>query len=252
MGPVCYHPVMLTLHSAASRDCSGLARRDFIRAGVLGLGSLSLAHLLAAKAVGRAAGKSYVRDRSIVLLFLGGGGWFGVETLYRPFGPARDRLMARLSIGIAAGASLVFDIGVASGGVYFLVYLNVEYTYSHGNNDLRITLGIVIHGEVRVLSIITVSLTLMFEASYESGGRMTCRGMLRLKIKICWCFSITVKKSVTIVLAGKSAEGQDSRFTLPGTGRRADGGMAAIPKLRPTASESVRAAVRDYIHSFGD
>jgi len=192
------------------------------------------------------------RPFNLTILFLGGGGWFGVETLYRPFGPARDRLMARLSIGIAAGASLVFDIGVASGGVYFLVYLNVEYTYSHGNNDLRITLGIVIHGEVRVLSIITVSLTLMFEASYESGGRMTCRGMLRLKIKICWCFSITVKKSVTIVLAGKSAEGQDSRFTLPGTGRRADGGMAAIPKLRPTASESVRAAVRDYIHSFGD
>ncbi len=64
---------MLTLHSATSRDCSGLARRDFIRAGVLGLGSLPLAHLLAAKAAGRAAGKSYVRDRSIVLLFLGGG-----------------------------------------------------------------------------------------------------------------------------------------------------------------------------------
>jgi uncharacterized protein (DUF1501 family) len=64
---------MLTLRTTATRDCSGLARRDFIRAGALGLGGLTLAHLLAAKAAERTARKPYVRDRSIVLLFLGGG-----------------------------------------------------------------------------------------------------------------------------------------------------------------------------------
>src|SRR5262245_32183364 len=64
---------MLTLHTSSSRDCSGLTRRDFVRAGVLGLGGLSLAQLLAAKAAAKVAGKPYVRDRSIVLLFLGGG-----------------------------------------------------------------------------------------------------------------------------------------------------------------------------------
>ncbi len=64
---------MLTLHTSTSRDCSGLARRDFLRAGFLGIGGLSLAHLLAARAAAGAARKSYVRDRSIVLLFLGGG-----------------------------------------------------------------------------------------------------------------------------------------------------------------------------------
>jgi len=64
---------VLTLNTSATRDCSGLARRDFLRAGVLGLGGLSLAHLLAAKAAAKVRGNSYVRDRSIVLLFLGGG-----------------------------------------------------------------------------------------------------------------------------------------------------------------------------------
>src|SRR5262245_28247289 len=64
---------MLTLHSSTSRDCSGMSRRDFVRAGSLALGGLSLSHLLAAKAAARASGKPYVRDRSIVLLFLGGG-----------------------------------------------------------------------------------------------------------------------------------------------------------------------------------
>jgi uncharacterized protein (DUF1501 family) len=64
---------MLTLHSGRSLDCSGLARRDFLRAGVLGLGGLSLANLLAVQAAASAARKPYVRDRSIVLLFLAGG-----------------------------------------------------------------------------------------------------------------------------------------------------------------------------------
>jgi uncharacterized protein (DUF1501 family) len=64
---------MLTLYSSSTRDCSGLARRDFLRAGLLGLGGLSLSRWLAAKEAARAARKPYVRDRSIVLLFLGGG-----------------------------------------------------------------------------------------------------------------------------------------------------------------------------------
>jgi uncharacterized protein (DUF1501 family) len=64
---------MLSLHSRESRDCSGLLRRDFLRAGVLGLGGLSLANLLAVKAAAKTAGKPFVRDRSIVLLFLAGG-----------------------------------------------------------------------------------------------------------------------------------------------------------------------------------
>jgi hypothetical protein len=64
---------MLTIHSGTTTDCSGLSRRDFVRAGVLGLGGLALPQLLAAKDAARRAGKGYVRDRSIVLLFLGGG-----------------------------------------------------------------------------------------------------------------------------------------------------------------------------------
>ena len=64
---------MLTLHAGSTRDCSGISRRDFVRAGVLSLGGLSLSHLLATAAAAQAARKDYVRDRSIVLLFLGGG-----------------------------------------------------------------------------------------------------------------------------------------------------------------------------------
>jgi uncharacterized protein (DUF1501 family) len=64
---------MLTLHTGASTDCSGLSRRDFVRAGALAIGGLALPQLLAAREAAKVSGKSYVRDRSIVLLFLGGG-----------------------------------------------------------------------------------------------------------------------------------------------------------------------------------
>jgi uncharacterized protein (DUF1501 family) len=53
------------------RNCESWTRRDFVAAGLLGLGSLTLPQLLAAKEAG--GSKGYVRDKSIVLLFLGGG-----------------------------------------------------------------------------------------------------------------------------------------------------------------------------------
>jgi hypothetical protein len=66
---------MLTLHAqSSSRDCSGWSRRDFLRVGALGIGSLALPDLLRAKAAAGSAGNGgFIRDKSIVLLFLGGG-----------------------------------------------------------------------------------------------------------------------------------------------------------------------------------
>lgn len=54
------------------RDCDGLSRRDFLQAGTLALGSLGLPWLLQQKA-GAAGGADFVRERSVVLLFLSGG-----------------------------------------------------------------------------------------------------------------------------------------------------------------------------------
>lgn len=65
---------MLTLFSGRRhRNCDGPSRRDFIRAGMLGLGGLTLPWLLRNQA--RAAGGTpdYVRDKAVVLIFLGGG-----------------------------------------------------------------------------------------------------------------------------------------------------------------------------------
>jgi hypothetical protein len=64
---------MLTLLDAApARNCSGYTRRQFLRVGALGMGGLTLAGLLAARARAGDSGR-LVKDRSVVLLFLQGG-----------------------------------------------------------------------------------------------------------------------------------------------------------------------------------
>jgi uncharacterized protein (DUF1501 family) len=65
---------MLTLCSSPSkRDCAGIARRDFIRAGMLGLGGLTLPWLLRTRALAAGANPEYVKDKAVVMIFLAGG-----------------------------------------------------------------------------------------------------------------------------------------------------------------------------------
>lgn len=65
---------MLTLFGGPrSRDCTRAARRDFLQAGFLGLGGLTLPWLLRARAQAAALAPGFVRDRAVVLVFLAGG-----------------------------------------------------------------------------------------------------------------------------------------------------------------------------------
>jgi hypothetical protein len=66
---------MLTLLcSSRNQDCDGVSRRDFLCAGTLGLGGLTLPWLssLRAEAARRSEAK-FVRDKAVVLIFLAGG-----------------------------------------------------------------------------------------------------------------------------------------------------------------------------------
>jgi len=62
---------MLTIQAGGhQRDCQGTSRRELLRIGSLGLGGLALPDLLRAKSE---ASLGFVRDKAVVLLFLGGG-----------------------------------------------------------------------------------------------------------------------------------------------------------------------------------
>lgn len=66
---------MITLTTGTGgRDCSGLTRRDLLRAGTLALGGLSLPWWLRAKAAAAAGDRpEFVRDKAVIMVFLAGG-----------------------------------------------------------------------------------------------------------------------------------------------------------------------------------
>src|SRR6201995_5793363 len=64
---------MFQVHSSRkARACDGSTRRDFLRAGALGMGGIMLPDLLRARAQASAAGQP-TRNTSVVWLWLGGG-----------------------------------------------------------------------------------------------------------------------------------------------------------------------------------
>lgn len=79
------------LSDTHGRDCSGLSRRDFLQVGSLGMGTLSLPWLLQQRALAGSSSPSFLKDRSIVFLFLSGGASH-IET-FNPnhLGPAPSR-----------------------------------------------------------------------------------------------------------------------------------------------------------------
>lgn len=58
--------------SRGQQNCQGASRRDFLRVGALGMGSLTLSDMLRSRAQAATTGQS-VKDKSVVWLWLGGG-----------------------------------------------------------------------------------------------------------------------------------------------------------------------------------
>jgi hypothetical protein len=67
---------MLTIHGEKKRLCDGLARRDFLKIGALGIGGLSLSRLLAMEAaaagVGKSSGKPTKKQKSVIMIYMCG------------------------------------------------------------------------------------------------------------------------------------------------------------------------------------
>lgn len=59
-------------------------------------------------------------------------------------------------------------------------------------------------GQVSVLGIVSVYLQLRLDAKYGN-GTFIGRGTVVFRIKICWCFTLSVRKSVEMRLGGRGA-----------------------------------------------
>ena len=105
---------MLTLQTdSGCRDCSGVSRRDFLRVGALGLGGLSIADLIAGRALAASSGVDFIRDKAVVMLYLSGGASH-IET----FNPNMDAPSPYNSLTGEVATSLP---GVTFGGTFPLL-----------------------------------------------------------------------------------------------------------------------------------
>lgn len=114
-----------------TQDCSRATRRAFLQVGTLGLGGLSLAELLAARARAASVG-SAAKDTSVVLLFLTGG-----PSQIETFDP---KMTAPADYRSATGAVATKLPGVAFGGTFpALAHLAdrmaVVRSFTHGQSD---------------------------------------------------------------------------------------------------------------------
>jgi uncharacterized protein (DUF1501 family) len=67
-------PMLTLISGRRNQDCEGISRRNFIQAGSLALGGLTLPWLLQTKAQAAALGQpAFVRDKAVVMIFLAGG-----------------------------------------------------------------------------------------------------------------------------------------------------------------------------------
>jgi len=129
---------MLTWFGGSSkRDCSGTSRRDFLRAGTLG--ALSLPMLLRTKAHAASEGVGeFVKDKSIVMVFLAGGASH-IET----FNPNMDGPEQSRSITGEVQTDLP---GITIGGSFPLLSKQLKkaaiirsFRHSVGNHDQAIS-----------------------------------------------------------------------------------------------------------------
>lgn len=168
----------------------------------------------------------------IVIFILGGGGWLETTATYHPL---KGAIESHTTIGLSATARLAFSLGTLSGGVGIDVSLSAELHAATGHGgSLHILFTILIWGEVRVLSFVSVSLRLMLEAEYRNGA-LIGRGSVEIKIKICWCFTFSFKAAVEYKIAGSAGGSKTLAAPAPGAAPAA----LAAPALGSAAASGL-------------
>jgi hypothetical protein len=137
---------------------------------------------------------------NLTVSLLGGGGFFGLELT--PKG------VKMLEASLEAGARISIDLGVASGSVsaMFGIYFRIE-KLSDDENKILLTGYFRLRGEVDVLGLISVSVTLTLELTYQAEpvNKLYGRATLEIEIDILF-FSETVTVSCERRFAGSNGD----------------------------------------------
>ncbi len=190
------------------------------------------------------------RPFGLAVLFLGGGGWFGVEIGYRP----PSKFTTRLSIGISAGAFLALNLGFARASAGLLFTAGVEFYRDSSTNrgSTAISVGLLIWGEFSLMGIASAYLRLVLRITYQDGG-MTGYGSVSIRIKISIFFTFRLNRSFTRVFAAPKKTSSSKRAipaaTMSGT-KLASAGVPTHPNYETAKPPAVQAKVNAWLQTL--
>jgi hypothetical protein len=135
---------------------------------------------------------------------LNGGGYLTTRFSYLPTARPKPLLTFTFDAGIVAGVGLGFTFGVVSGGAWVQVGCAVSMTWTTGagGNTTAIRVFILVRGNVDVAGLITASIMLLLEVSYN-GDRMIGSGTLSIRVKVSCFYTLKVNQHVQYVFQGE-------------------------------------------------
>lgn len=208
-----------------------------VAVGVLNLSNLSLGAGFTVPFIGQPLSVRFnfcTREQPFLLTvyMFGGGGFFGVT-----IDPSGVQI---LEASFEFGAAISVDFGVASGGVYVMAGLYFRMEQDNATLTGYFRLG----GNVDVLGLITASLELYLELTYEtSSGKCTGRAQLTIEISV-FIFSGSVTVSCEKKFSG--ANGDPSLRQMMGLKPELD----LVDELALINSPDVEYAWRDHVDAF--
>jgi hypothetical protein len=172
------------------------------------------------------------RPFGLAVLFLGGGGWFGIDATYKP----PSRFVTRVSVGVSAGAFIAVNFGFASGsaGILFTGGVDFYRDWQSGSGSTAISVGLIIWGEFSVLGIASASIRMVLRITYEERGGMSATGTFSVSIRICWCFTLRVSRTARKQFSGAGNSG-NSATRASAIGAKAMELAAMSPSSPPAA-----------------
>lgn len=152
------------------------------------------------------------RPFGLAVLFLGGGGWFGIDVSYRP----PSQFVTRVSVGLSAGAFLAVNFGFARGsaGLLFTAGLDFYRDWSSGKGSTALSIGILMWGEFSILGIASASIRLVMRITYADGA-MTGYGVISVSIRICWCYTLRLSRQIAMPFAKPGRRGGSTARAAP-------------------------------------
>jgi hypothetical protein len=157
-----------------------------IQTAAFGISDLSLHVLFGVAAlpqfeiVSELAVGSRLTPFSLNVWILAGGGYVVQRLRYLPTAQPVPLLTYTLDISVLAGLGIGFSFGVVSGGVWLQVGCGIAITWTTGagGNSTTVRVFLLARGNVDVAGLITASIALLFEVSYD-GERMIGAGRCR-------------------------------------------------------------------------